>query len=150
MNCCQIVKQLLSQRDGKRKGNAYWMTSVLQLPDRRSGDDRHSCGLIGVWGPSSDSGFGRGARDFDPGASRSRTVVAVGSRRAASGRLVSPRPRVQSAKCRQMTADAAWVATYVATFDARECPRRVLANRKQPEQQPTKDGLTFFCPWRGS
>ena len=52
-----------------------------------------------------------GGPEFEPGASRSRTVVAVSSGRAARGRLSSPRLRLQSATCRYVSVDAARVAT---------------------------------------
>ncbi len=84
--------------------------------------------------------------ELEPATSRSRTAVAVGSACAASGRLGSARPRVQSATCRQVTADAAWVATCVATFDARECPRWVLANQKQPDPSSHHRGSYFPLP----
>ncbi len=56
-----------------------------------------------------------GGPGFEPGASRSRTAIALGSVRVARGRLGSGRPLLRSAKCRHVTADAAWVATCVAT-----------------------------------
>jgi len=56
-----------------------------------------------------------GGLGFEPGASRSRTVVAHCSRRAARGRLGSPDPSLQSAMCCHVTTEAARVATSVAT-----------------------------------
>jgi|SRR5579859_4704876 len=56
-----------------------------------------------------------GGEGFEPSSSRSRTAIALGSVRVARGRLGSGRPLLRSAKCRHVTADAAWIATCVAT-----------------------------------
>ena len=56
-----------------------------------------------------------GGEGFEPSSSRSRTVVALGSVRAARDRLGSSRPVLEFARCHFVTAEAAWVATCVAT-----------------------------------
>ena len=87
---------------GQRTASGNCDPAVIRRPARTSRDAEIDSNLVG--GPG-----------FEPGASRSRTVVALGSGSVARGRLSSPRPRLQSATCRYVSVDAARVATCVAT-----------------------------------
>ena len=87
---------------------------------------------------------------FEPGASRSRTAVAVGSGRSGRGRLGSLRPRLKFARCRRVTVEVAWVATRVATRGNETSVEEVTAihilepsHRTGPDTNPVPSATPF-------